>query len=119
MRSKTRSPETAERRWRVVTNLTASSRSSSQVEARIGRFVRLFSVIEKWLSLILATALKLPLSLVDPVTAPYDFRALCDVALAAYRFRCTDPATAAKFEDPTRAKTFEKLVKRCKRVNED
>jgi hypothetical protein len=77
---------------------------------RIGEFMCFFSQLEFVLRQALSFGLGLPKELFEPVTASYDFRALCDVTLAVCRVRWPEPATVAEFE---------KLIKRCKRINDD
>ena len=80
--------------------------AGDQVSPRLGEFIVHFSHIEAMLRAILGMALRLPPT--EPVTASYDFRTLCDVTLAAYLFRSTDPAAPKKFK---------KLIDRCKTLN--
>jgi len=74
---------------------------------KIGEFIYFFSQIELALRDILANAIDLPDGLLYPVTASYDFDKLCNVALAAFRKRCTHPPTVARFEH---------LISDCKNV---
>jgi hypothetical protein len=69
-----------------------------------------FSQLEGALRLSLANALELPGALHEAVTASYDFRTLCDVTLAACRFRHAG--------DRTKVAAIETLIPRCKAIND-
>ena len=88
----------------------AQSEREAATLAQIGGFVFWFSQIEGALRFALAGALNLPEELYDAVTASYDFRTLCAVTLAACRFRDAG--------DPTKIAAIEKLISRCKKMND-
>src|SRR6478752_3787469 len=86
---------------------------AKQIYPRIGEFICTFSQLEEMLRLTLAEVIRLPKEeLLEPVTASYDFSTLCNVVVAAYRLRYA----AA---DLKKAAIFEKLISRCRRLNDD
>jgi hypothetical protein len=86
--------------------------AEKQLFAKVGEFVYYFSRVEGLLRSLLGDALKIPGPLIGPITASYDFRTLCSVALATYQYHC-------KHAEPSIADRFERLVRRCIALNDD
>jgi hypothetical protein len=95
-----------------VPNRSAAEQNELEEQAlkNVGAFVFWFSQAELGLRHVLADALDLPFELYDAVTASYDFRTLCDVTFAVWRFRLAG--------DPTALVAIEKLISRCKEMND-